>query len=279
MRYNTDSCFYVEKLWSFLMLRGLLKIICCSVLVLMLFPACLKKSAPSPEKLIHDEVSTFFREWSKEGTNKAYFRTHSSFQKETSLRIMDFLSRIYKIKTMIDLEITEIGVKKNVGSVQLNIYDNQHVILPVRVHLGKEQEKWRVISFDFDTRTYLINSGMTPPDTNEMIELAVHYLRIFHNAARDFNVNHFYQEISILWQNNTKPEELLHSYRELFENHKFKQQGLREVETLLHPSSGLRDTGLLFVKGRFISGIAIDFEMEFFYEDFKWKAVSLGLNL
>lgn len=245
----------------------------------MLFPACLKKPEIPPEKQIHDEVSAFFHEWAKDGTNKAYFRTHSSFQKETSLHSMDFLARIYKINTMIDLEITETGIKKNVGSVQLNIYDNQHVILPVKVHLGKEQDKWRVISFDFDTRTYLINSGMKAPDTNEMIELAVHYLRIFHNSAKDFNINLFYQEISTLWQNSTKPEELLHNYRGLFENHKFKQQSLREVETMLHPSSGLRDTGLLFIKGRFISGIPIDFEMEFFYEDFKWKAVSLGLNL
>jgi hypothetical protein len=262
-----------------LMLRSLLKIISCSVLVLMLFPACLTKQEIPPEKLINEEVNAFFREWAKEGTNKAYFRTHSSFQKETSLRIMDFLSRVYKINTMIELEIIETGIKKNVGSVQLNIYDNQHVILPVRVHLGQEQNKWRIINFDFDTKTYLINSGMKNPEPEEMIELAVHYLRIFHNAAKDFNINQFYREISTLWQNNTKPENLLHSYRELFENHKFKQQNLREVETLLHPSSGLRDTGLLFIKGRFISGIPIDFEMEFFYEDFKWKAVSLGLNV
>jgi hypothetical protein len=161
-----------------LMLRSLLKIISCSVLVLMLFPACLTKQEIPPEKLINEEVNAFFREWAKEGTNKAYFRTHSSFQKETSLRIMDFLSRVYKINTMIELEIIETGIKKNVGSVQLNIYDNQHVILPVRVHLGQEQNKWRIINFDFDTKTYLINSGMKNPEPEEMIELAVHYLRI-----------------------------------------------------------------------------------------------------
>lgn len=254
-------------------------IVISSVLIALLLSACQQKPVATPEKMLADEVRSFFQEWANEGTSKVYFRTHSSFQKETDLRHLEFLYKAYKIKNLQEIDIQESSFKKNVGSVHLLLYDQQHIALPIKLHLGQEQEQWRIIAMDFDTKNYLLNSGMKPPDNDEMITIASHYLRLFQTAAKNFNINMFYKEISTLWQNNAKPDELLHYFQPLFENNKFKQQNLKEIETFVHPSSGLRDTGLLFMKGRFIANMPIDFEMEFFYEDFQWKAVSFGLSL
>jgi hypothetical protein len=251
-----------------------------AILTALLLSACSNEKEKQPAELVLEEIHKLQSLFKEGKFYDVYKETHSEFQNTTPYERFKLLCKVYKLDQITDQELEEPGFTKNVGTVSGSLLDENRVALPVLMKFSQDNQQWKLIHIEFDSRKYFENRGMQEPSRDDMLRLAKDWLQLFQKSTKKHNMKEFYESISDFWKLTATLEDMNHFYGPFFIHQQFKNERLDGAKLILHPSSGVKTNGVLFLKGRFESThFSIDFEYEFFFEDFKWKPIRFDMKM
>lgn len=251
------------------------------ILSLILVLLCLgcSEEKKDPAKEVQKEVLEFFRVLKEVGVSDAYYETHPKFQSATPMTEWYRMKRVYTLEEIENLEIQNVAVdRKNVGLVKGDFVMKDTAHMPVELKLLQHEERWKVIFLDMDLKGLFESRGMVPPNLESRIRLAQDQIRLFHKNAKKFHLKEFYDQSSRILTETTNVEQLNRTYAPLMVN-RFLNEDMRKATVTLDARSGVLDTGVLFIKGRLTTSYTSDFEMEFLYEEGRWKIYRFEMEL
>lgn len=237
----------------------------------------------SPQEQASRSLAQFFAELKSGGITNAYYLTHSLFQKETPLKVLDELNVLYKLREHVGITTRNISLdKKRIVSISATMQLTGSIGVNFESQFSEDLElkgpnKWRLVFIDFDLRNYLEEQGMVEPSREVMLEMAKKYFSLFQRSARKRDFKEFYDASSEYWKYKLSLMEMNQIFQPVL-GRPFLSQDFRDARFEINYGSGVRENGLLVLNG-YISGPSrVDFSIELFFESGQFKPVGFNLK-
>jgi hypothetical protein len=153
-------------------------------------------------------------------------------------------------------------------------------VVPLKVVLVKENDDWRIFSFEKPTagiRT-ASNTSMLPaePDQAALVKRSMRDFAVSVNAK---DMTHFRNATAKLWQEQFTVARFNEVFGSIFEAG-IDFTVLEEVEPLIDPVTGLAENDVLVLKGRFPTKPSqVFFEQKYVDEGTGWKLIGFDVNV
>ncbi len=232
-----------------------------------------------PAKSAIDSVTTFIQEAQSEDVNAAYELLSPAMQ---AIASKQDLSRFIERNQLTTAQFSSwTAVSKNAAreifASTLTAGDGMERIL-VAV-LSNDSASWQLdaMLFPQDPKSATLRS-VTPTKQN-MIDLAGDAVHDFGISLNADSMDHFHNQISKLWQDQTSSEELKRAYQDFFDAD-LDLTVLEEIQPLLNGTPVQNDRGIIEITGFFPTRPSrLSFEQRFIWEGLNWKLVSFTANI
>ncbi len=213
----------------------------------------------------------------KDDVKALYLKTHPSLQSQTPFADFSSLVDMYQMTSVLNYEISQARLVKGVYECTVELALKDRSLVPVQFRLSKATDRFLVILLEVDALKFYQNSGIEDLNRSDFERILRPTLVQFQADLKQQNFTVFHTGLSRIWKKQTGKEELLQNYSRLNQPN-FQAVDFAKSSLNFHPSSGIRQNGLLYLKGE-VSGLTpILFEVQYFYEDSRWKPTGFQLS-
>ncbi len=116
------------------------------------------------------------------------------------------------------------------------------------------------------------------PGLTEMNSNARRSLTLFQDSIRRYQMDSFYQPISRIWKASITLQEMNDHYARYMRD-PFLSEDFSDGNLVLQASSGVREDGILNLKGRVVSNLNLIFDSDYFFENGRWNLIRFEIEL
>jgi len=248
--------------------------------VWILSGGCSLFEVEKPDKYLEGEVLRFFGSLKEKVIHDTYLSTHPQFREKTSLRDFSWLNKVYGLNQHQGFTTESIRYQKKLAEVSgiLDLSDGSPLPVSLRLIPIKAPAEWKIIHLSFDLRKYVESQGMVEPGLTEMNSIARRSLTLFQDSIRRYQMDSFYQPISRIWKASITLQEMNDHYARYMRD-PFLSEDFSDGNLVLQASSGVREDGILNLKGRVVSNLNLIFDSDYFFENGRWNLIRFEIEL
>jgi len=233
-----------------------------------------------PQILIREEVLQFFSSLKEHNIHDTYLSTHPIFRNKTTLAQFAWMNRVYHLDQHQGFSIQKIRQLKKLGEAEghLELKDGSQLPISLRLIPLKTEEEWKIIHIAIDLKEFAEGQGMTEPDQEKMIAVARATIQRFQNSIRQYRMDTFYDAASRIWRQSITLESMNELYSPMMRG-PYLSEDFADGSMVLSASSGVRDNGLLYLRGKVVSNMIIIFDSEYFFENGRWNLIRFEIGI
>ncbi len=210
--------------------------------------------------------------WQKDTTPKELYEIFKSFSDQNmDLTVLQGFNPLFTEEPFFD---------ENNWLVLQGYYPTQPSIVYFRLEYLNENTAWKLIAINVDVKPEpLPNRATSIPSELTMLQLVDGTMFDLALAIKARDFTGFYNNISVLWQRNSTPEELYKAFKEFSDNN-IDLTGFQEFEPIFTEEPFLDANGYLVLQGYYPTQPAvIYFTLEYLNENTAWKLIAINVDV
>jgi len=230
---------------------------------------------------IADIANSFFTEIKAGDFDHAYDTYLSEeFKAATSKEVLrDFLNGS-TLSDFTDASWPTRSMQNNQGELEGTITTSDGGTVPLSISFVQENENWKILSINL-SQAGLSTDGSSPemPNDNELKQMVSKSIYDLALAINSEDFSGFYNNVAVLWKNQTTPEKLKQSFISFIEQ-KIDLTGIKDVEPTLNSPPSIDSDGFLSMAGYFPTQPSmVYFQLDYAYEHPNWNLVGTSVEV
>ncbi len=210
---------------------------------------------------------------------EAYESTASTLQDQQDEETFTKAVQYYGLDDYASASWPSRSVNNNQAALEGTISTKSGGSIPVKVQLLKEGGEWKVLSINVPSAGANVDSSQQQiPADDELRALTTRTMLEFNDALLTQDFTQFYDSIAVLWQLQTKPEELQELFQVLIDEG-VDFSAIKGVDPIFTQPPAFNSDGLLVLTGYYpTQPMQCVFELKYAYEHPEWKLVGIHVK-
>jgi hypothetical protein len=236
---------------------------------------------------IANSADEFFSTINNGNIEEAYQSTSKEFQAATSLEAFKSFLNSTAIASYESASWSSRSKENNIGKLEGSIKTKDGGVIPVKVQLVKEDNKWKILNIN-KTEGGLIKEEASEKDEsqekeiparNELIEMTNRSVMSLAEAIVKDDFTDFYNSVSQLLQSQVSPGELRNKFKQFIEQN-IDMRGIRSVTPNYSKEPYLDSSNLLILEGYYpTTPLQVHFNLKYIYEYPEWRLFGIYVTV
>jgi hypothetical protein len=235
---------------------------------------------------IANSADEFFSAINNGSIEEAYQSTSREFQAATSLEAFKSFLNSTAIASYESASWSSRSKENNIGKLEGSIKTKDGGIIPVKIQLVKEDNKWKILNINKAEGGLIKEENAEKaerqkkeiPAENELIEMTNRSVLSLAEAIVKDDFTDFYNSVSNLWQNQTNPGEIRNTFKQFIEQN-IDMRAIKNLAPVYKKDPYLDSNSLLIVEGYYpTTPSQVHFNLKYIFEPPEWKLFGIYVN-